>query len=459
MWWPLHILLSSFQKEQVGCALGDHWYSLESRHISYIYTHTHYKHTSKAQFFQHYYPQTQYWPSFRVGVGDLDLTEVLNPVVRGSGLLEVLLSLSLLLQPLIFLSPPAKSASNGPQKVIPGARLLWGLVGTLGEVGQLAEPSGVTITEGIATLRSGLPRYGLSSLGTGTAASAWTSRSRACFSLRWRNTRIKTMSIIMRSKQASSGRIMRRGSDAGRGRTSTWISWVSGGFSGPCFSGMEGVWGWGAWLWPPPAPSTLLFDLPPGLPFRVWFPSRLWGLNLWCVLLWCLCDKMWGCKPTVTSPCAVEPPRPPSRPALPAVVLLCAGRRAVVCSRPILSILLKPPGPWRIWWWGKMVKWSSPFAGWTFPDLTRKLKESLRGVAGAWTWAVVSVDSLLWSWLSLSLRFSSMATRPCTTSLNVNDFRTSDALLGSYVIYTNTHTKTHSRGESQQQTSQTRDIL
>ncbi|KAG7216599.1 hypothetical protein INR49_023308 [Caranx melampygus] len=47
----------------------------------------------------------------------------------------------------------------GPQKVIPGARLLLlGLMGRWGEVGQLAGPRGVTTTDGIATLRSGRPR-------------------------------------------------------------------------------------------------------------------------------------------------------------------------------------------------------------------------------------------------------------------------------------------------------------
>lgn len=115
------------------------------------------KYTSKAQFSLKYFPQTQYWLSFRVG--DRDLTEVLNPAeIAGSAVLEVMLSLSLLLQPLIFPSPPATVDSNGPQKVIPGARLLLGLMGILGEVGQLAEPSGVTTTEGMATLRSDRPR-------------------------------------------------------------------------------------------------------------------------------------------------------------------------------------------------------------------------------------------------------------------------------------------------------------
>ena len=159
--------------------------------------------------------------SLRVGVGDLDLTELLNPAATAAPL-QVASSFSLLLRPLIFPPPPAPSDSIGPQKVIPGARLLLlGLMGTLGEVGQLLGPSEVTITEGIATLCSARPRYGLPSAGNATAASCWRRRSRACFSLRRRNTRIKTTRMMMRSKQASSGRMMRRGSEAGRGRTST----------------------------------------------------------------------------------------------------------------------------------------------------------------------------------------------------------------------------------------------
>lgn len=231
----------------------------------------------------------------------------------------------------------------------------------------------------------------------------------------------------MRSKQASSGRMMRRGSEAGRGRTSTWTGWVSGGLTGLCLSEAEGVWGCGAWLWAPPAPSALLPDLPPWL--RVWFPQRPWGLSLCCVLLWFLFNKMWGGKPSPAPPCVVDPPRPPLPPSV--VDLFCVGTWVVVCSRLAPSTLFEPLGPWCIWWWGKMVKWSSPFAGWTVPAFTRKMKESLRVVAGAWPRAVASADLLLRSWSSPSLRVSSMATRPCTTSLNVNDFRTSDARLGS----------------------------
>lgn len=67
------------------------------------------------------------------------------------------------------------SSSNGPQKVIPGARLLLlGLMGVLGEVGQLDGPSGVTSTLGMAALLSGPAELGLlllSDMG-GSAASS-----------------------------------------------------------------------------------------------------------------------------------------------------------------------------------------------------------------------------------------------------------------------------------------------
>lgn len=224
----------------------------------------------------------------------------------------------------------------------------------------------------------------------------------------------------MRSKQASNGRMMRRGSEAGRGRTSTWIWRRSGGFVGLCFTRSGGMCGNGERTWPPPIPSTLLPDLPPWLPLLVWFPQRLLGLILCCVLLCCLGDKM----------CVMEPPRPPPLPPA-VVVLLCCCRRVVMCSRLALFALFKPVEPWYIWWWGKMVKWSSPFAGWMCPAFSRKTNESLRGVAGVWPRAVLSADLFPGSWLLLSLRVSSMATRPCTTSRNVKEFRTSDAWLRS----------------------------
>lgn len=115
------------------------------------------------------------------------------------------------------------SSSNGPQNVIPGARLLLlGLMGVRGDVGQLEGPSGVTTTLGITALLSAPPELGLPLLSDmgGSAASSCSSLIWACFSLRWRKTKISTTRMTMSSRQANSGRMIRRGSEAGRGRIS-----------------------------------------------------------------------------------------------------------------------------------------------------------------------------------------------------------------------------------------------
>lgn len=150
-------ILCPFLKKYTASQMCLRWHvcTLESTH-NIIYT-LHTKNTPlRHSFSLNYFCQTQYWSSLRFRVGDFGLAEILNPAVTaGSTLQPVTSFVSLLLSLPIF---PSLSGSNGPQKVIPGARLLLlGLMGTLGEVGQLLWPSGVTTTEGIVTLRSGWP--------------------------------------------------------------------------------------------------------------------------------------------------------------------------------------------------------------------------------------------------------------------------------------------------------------
>lgn len=55
-------------------------YYMRSMHIPFIHPNIPFK----AQFFFNHLHHTQYWLLLRLGVGDLDLRELLNPVVMAA---------------------------------------------------------------------------------------------------------------------------------------------------------------------------------------------------------------------------------------------------------------------------------------------------------------------------------------------------------------------------------------